>query len=554
LREDRTYRDWYGRVRPGEPELAVMRRRARLLGYQPRVSLLLVVEDADEVWIKASVASVLDQIYPSVELCICDNASVRPHVEAVLRHLAASDDRLSLCSLREKGSRTWALNEALGLATGEYVAALDPGDELTAEALLEVVEALTDADDDLVYTDEDEVDVAGRPSNPTFKPPWSPDLLLSANYIGRLGVVRRSLVEELGGFRGGTEGAEEYDLFLRVAERTPRIRHLPGVRYHRRRLPQQPRPMHIAAASGVARAALARRGLRAAVETGLAPGSLRVVQSLPKDMTATVILMTNRPPEGVRRELEASAGYSIQSVLANGHRRGTLAPSLALPARTFNLAAQRATGEYLIFLEEGVKPTTHGWLSEMLRQAQRPEVGLVSGRLMDKENQGVPVGKAPKLAQLTGEPQEAGGLGGDYLPLQEYPGNFPASGWMCVRRSVFMDAGGFDEENLPAAFYDLDLSFRLEEAGLLNVYTPYAGAAYGGESFEPPEEEIAYMWVRWWSALIRILYYAGSPAQRGDDRAALDTVLAASAPEKVWWPQIRGGGLDASCGAPVAGP
>lgn len=296
-------------MRRDEFELEIMRRRVALLLRPPRISVLLEVADADEIWIKAGASSVLDQIYPHLELCVCDNASARPHVRAVLRRLAASDSRVKTCSLRERGSQAQAYNEALRHATGEYVAILSSGDEMPPETLLEVAEALDRTGADLIYTDEDEIDVAGRPSNPTFKPSWSPDLLLSTDYVGRLSVFRRSILEELEGFREGFEGAEEYDLALRFAEKTDRIQHLPGVHYHRRRLPRGTRVDNRATTFDALREALGRRGIKAAIETGLAPNSLRVVRDVPHDLGVSVILMDVEASDEHRRRLEENAGY-----------------------------------------------------------------------------------------------------------------------------------------------------------------------------------------------------------------------------------------------------
>lgn len=529
--EDQTYRTWSLQTRPNEFELKVLSQRLGLLRYLPAISVLLMVADDDEIWIKASVSSVLDRIYPRLELCVCDNASSRPHVRSVLQQLAASDGRVRVCSLEERSGRAQAYNEALGLATGEYVAVLEPGDELSPEALPKVAEALDRTGADLLYTDEDEIDVAGRPSDPTFKPPWSPDLLLSTGYIGRLSVFRKEIVEELGGFREGVEGAEEYDLALRLAERTPNIHHLPGVHYHRRRLPQNSRRTSASAPREVVQEALGRQRVKATVEKDFAPNSFRVTRDIPSGLRVSVILPDGGASEEYRRCLEENAGYPIHELVA-ANSEGE-APDAAgynsFPARALNLAARRAGGEYLVFLGKRVTPIGPGWLAEMLRQAQRPEVGAVGGKLLDANKDNIPAGRVLNLTQLTGNVEDSNAAGGSYPPLSNHPCNFPASArWMAVRREVFEDAGGFDDTRLPAAFYDLDLSFRLEEMGLLNVYTPYAGATCQvAPSLKPGSKEIAYMWSRWWGALIRTLYYSGSPMEQESDPAQRDAVLAA---------------------------
>jgi hypothetical protein len=492
----------------------------------------MTVTDDDEIWIKASVSSVLDQIYPRLELCICDNGSARPHVRPVLQQLAASHGQVKTCSLEERSSRAHAYKEALGLSTGEYVAVLEPGDELSPEALPRVAEALDRTGADLLYTDEDEIDVGGRPSAPTFKPPWSPDLLLATDYVGRLSVFRKEIVEELGGFREGVEGAEEYDLALRLAERTPNIHHLPGVHYHRRRLPQNSRRTSASAPREVVQEALGRQRVKATVEKDFAPNSFRVTRDIPSGLRVSVILPDGGASEEYRRCLEENAGYPIHELVA-ANSEGE-APDAAgyssFPARALNLAARRAEGEYLVFVGERVTPLGPGWLAEMLRQAQRPEVGAVGGRLLDANKDNISAVRILNLAQLTGNLEDSNAAGGAYPPLSNHPCSFPASvRWMSMRRDAFEAAGGFDDARLRTAFYDLDLCFRFEEMGLTNVYTPYASATCQvGSPLQPGDREIAYMWNHWWDALVQTLYYSGSPMEQRSDPAQWDTVLAAA--------------------------
>lgn len=530
--EDGAYRAWSLQTRPNEFGFKVLSQRLGLLRYLPAISVLMTVTDNDEIWIKASVSSVLDQLYPRLEFCVCDNGSARPHVQPVLQQLAASHDRVRICTLEERGDRAQAYNEALELATGEYVAFLEPGDELSPEALIKVAEALDRTGADLLYTDEDEIDLAGRPSAPTFKTPWSPDLLLSTDYIGRLGVFRNDLIEELGGFREGIEGAEEHDLALRLAERTLNIHHLPGIHYHRRRLPQDSRQTSPAATREVVQEALVRQMVKATVEKGLTPDSLRVARDVPSGLRVSVILPAGAVTDESRRSLEENAGYPIHELLTAdfGGEEPDDPGYNAFPARALNLAARRAEGEYLVFLGKRVTPLGPGWLAEMLRQAQRPEVGAVGGKLLDANKDNIPAGRILNLAQLTGNVEDSRSTGGGYPPLSNHAYNFPASArWMVLRRDAFEEAGGFDDARLPTAFHDLDLCFRLEEMGLINVYTPYASATCQvGPSLQPDSKEIAYMWTRWWDALIQTLYYSGSPMEQRSDPTQWDTVLAAA--------------------------
>jgi glycosyltransferase involved in cell wall biosynthesis len=172
------------------------------------------VHNTEETWLRRAIESVKGQIYTHWELCIYDDGSTAEHVSRVIAEYARQDERIrALTSPKNRGISA-ASNGALSLAAGEFVGFLDHDDELTPDALSEVVKLLnTRPDLDLIYTDEDKLTVDGRRVEPFFKPDWSPDLLLSMNYITHFAVLRRSVVQEIGGFTEGVEGSQDYDLF-----------------------------------------------------------------------------------------------------------------------------------------------------------------------------------------------------------------------------------------------------------------------------------------------------------------------------------------------------
>lgn len=518
------YEVWATRSRATGAELAAMARRAAGLGYLPRFSLVLVVSDADEVWIKSTIDSCLEQVYPHLELCICDNGSARPHVPEVLGDYADADARVKIRRLPEKESLAAAYDAGVSMADGEYVALLGEGDELAPEALFRVAESLQEAPADVVYTDEDLIDVGGRRSDPAFKPYWSPDLLLSEPYVGRLCVMRKSLLETAGGLTEGFEGAEEHDLVLRLSEMTDLIRHLPGVLYDRRSLPVDVGPTGEGSLRAV-REALARRGEAAVVEPGPVRGSLRVVRRPSGDPEVGVVLYV---PEGMADvplldELERNTSYPIAGVTVAGVEGAARVPSAnrvehPFPARALNLAAEASAGEYLAFIDARARTTAPGWLPELLSQAQRSGVGAVGCRLVNPDGTLRHGGSFAELGRLVGYPDEPEFGGSEAPPLVEGPFNFAVASAECMvlSRATFEEAGGFDDGNLPTAFYDLDLSLRLRERGLINVYTPHASVVCdnpGDRSVAtlPGEGEIEYVWRRWWPELVRLLYYRFSP-------------------------------------------
>ncbi len=532
----------FSRTGPTGSETSLVRQRLSGFDGSPLMSVLLVVSDADEIWIKGSISSVLDQTYPYVELCVCDNASKRPHVSEVLEESAASDDRVKVRRLQKPVLPAEAYNQALSLATGRFVTLLGEGDTLVPEAMFKMVNLLRNTQADVVYGDEDSEDISDRISNTIFKPYWSPDMFLSTPYVGRPCAIRRDVVEGLGGFRSGFEGAEEYDLMLRVAENTDRIRHLPEVLYHRRVYEKEPTREEYVARETLERAvseALERRSVKATVEPGSAPDSVRVVRGLSGRPTVSVVaLVTGMDFLDHTRQIVQSSSYPIRevipAVIGEGVVPGEAPANGASAAGVANLAAGQATGEYLLFVHNFQGALSPEWLTGLLRQAQRPEVGVVGGRVLNSSGGTRSAGSyQSSLSRLTGSPESA--LSQEepsrFLPVVSDQFNPYAVSAEClmIRRSLFEDASGFDEGNLPTAFYDLDFSFRLREKGLLNVYTPEASLFSRTSDYPLPGiEEVEYMWDRWWAMLVKALYYRDSPLRTEEESLDDDLLLLVS--------------------------
>ncbi len=182
------------------------------------ISVIMPVYNTEAEWLRKAIESVRAQWYPYWELCIVDDHSDRAETLAVLEEL--DDARIRVRRLEENLNIAGASNAALAMARGEYVALLDHDDELTPDALYEVWKAIERQGPDFIYSDEDKLDEAGRYCDPHFKPDFAPDMILSQNYMSHLGVIRKSLIDSVGGFTIGTDGAQDFDLYLKVLERT----------------------------------------------------------------------------------------------------------------------------------------------------------------------------------------------------------------------------------------------------------------------------------------------------------------------------------------------
>ena len=392
---------------------------------------------------------------------------------------------------------------------------LGEGAELAPDALFRVVEQLQEADADILYTDEDSVDRLGRRSSPVFKPRWSPDLLLSSPYTGGLCLIRRALLEDVGGVSERFGEAAEHEAILRVAEHASTVVHVPGVLYHRRAA------LDVAAseAAGEARVAaidetLRRRGERGRVRLLPDRGSVRILRELEAANRVSIIVRLGRRGGNapLLRQLQQRAGaYEVIAANSEPAPKGSGATEAGRsPVEAANAAAAQATGDVLVFLDgHGSMPGSSGpgWLVELAAQAGRRGVGAVSGRLMNPDGTVRHGGTAVDIDGLLEprrdryEPDDH-----DLLMVREVlnPGG-ATEDLLAVDASLFRDVGGFDEEHLASRFFGLDLAFRLEERGLRSVYTPYSVLVSRELRLEPTRAEIGYMWRRWSTRLTRLM-------------------------------------------------
>src|SRR5262249_54219521 len=218
------YQLWIEQHRMRPHDVAAMKAAATSFRHTPVVSLVTCIHDTDESRLRGLIECVRDQIYPHWELCVVNDGSTKPHVRALLDEYIAVESRMWVKHLPRQHGTAGASSHGLALATGDFVGFLGPDDALPPEALYEVVRRFNeDPHVELVYSDEDKLDADGQRIEPSFKPDWSPDLLLSMNYISNLSVFRRSVLQEIGGLRPGLDESWHYDLLLRFTERAQRV-------------------------------------------------------------------------------------------------------------------------------------------------------------------------------------------------------------------------------------------------------------------------------------------------------------------------------------------
>lgn len=520
LAPDVAYRRWLAVHHDPAPRAAVVDAMVARLEEPPLISVVMPVHDTEPAMLRAAVGSIRAQRYPHWQLCIVDDGSRSPATRAVLATLA-DDARIDVVRRDEPGGIADATNRAIASARGSYVAFCDHDDVLEPDALAWIARAIDlDPSVDIVYTDEDKLDEDGRRVEPFCKPDWSPDLLLSCNYITHLLVVRTSLLRAVGGLRPELDGAQDYDLLLRLTERTDRVAHVPAPLYSWRKSPQSTaadigaKPQAHVASRRALDEALLRRGIDGHREAGIDPTWHRVRHRITARPEVTVIIPTRdrldllAPCIDLLREQVGHQPLEILVVDNESRDPATLDyldafdgrvvryPHRFNYARQMNLAATEARGEVLLLLNNDARPVGAEWFDALLEHAMRPEIGAVGARLR------FPDGRA----QHEGVVLNAGGVAlnldsGPYAVFGASIRDVAAVTGAClmVRRTVWDAVSGMDER-LRVAYNDVDLCLRIGERGWRNLYTPLAEITHAESSsrgsLHPEVDEAFYQW-RW---------------------------------------------------------
>lgn len=495
---------------------------------------------------QAAVESVINQVYENWELCIAD-ASTRDDVKEYLEASTKKDLRIKVKFLTKNEGIAGNSNEALSLATGDYIGLLDHDDELSPDALYEVVKYLqANRNADIIYSDEDKIDLKGNRSNPFFKPNWSPDMFLSHNYLCHFTVIRKSLIDKAGNFRVGFDGSQDYDLFLRVTEISKNITHIPKILYHWRMVAGSSsdvllnKPYAFMASKNALRSAIKRRKLDVEVMDGLFPNSFRLKYNIIKNPKVSIIIPTKDKVDILKNCVNSIftrtnySNYEILIVDNQSKEKATFKYYEELEKNSKikivnyqqpfnfstinNFAVSSLDSKYILFLNNDIEVISSEWITAMLEHAQRKEVGAVGAKLIYHNNT---IQHAGVVIGIVGNPP-VGGHAHRHFP-KESPGYFGrlkhidnvsavTAACMMLRKDVFEEVGGFDE-NLAVAFNDVDLCLKIREKGYLIVYTPYA-ELYHHESLsrgyeDTPEKkerfskEVKYIREKWGAVIDR---------------------------------------------------
>jgi GT2 family glycosyltransferase len=505
VHHDDPYHQWMMRHFPRASDLVDQRERIALFNERPLVSVVMPVYAPPIHLLDAAIRSVVDQSYGNWELCIADDRSPGKEVRECLEQWVKRDDRIKVAFRKENGHISKASNSALALATGEFIAFMDHDDLLSPDALYHIITRINMRPDaDILYTDEDKVDEAGKHSDAHFKPQWCPDHLLSRNYFGHLVVMRSSIVKAIGGFREGFEGSQDYDLMLRAVERTDRIEHIPRVLYHWRihaasaALSEDVKPYAYVAARTALTEALERRNEPAEVEFLNGYRGYRINFKTPLRGKVSVVIPTKD-----KTEVLATCVHSIFNktdhpdfeviVVSNNSKEPAFFAYMKEMERLqperfrwyenndpFNFSAlmnfgtSKATGEHILFLNNDTEVIHGDWMRVMHAWSQRPSIGAVGVKLLYHndtiQHAGVVIGLGGVAGHtFVGYHKEGPG----YFNYVNTVNNNSAvtAACMMVERTKLERIGGW-EELFTVEYNDVDLCLRLREAGFHNVYVP----------------------------------------------------------------------------------
>jgi GT2 family glycosyltransferase len=471
----------------------------------PLFSLITAVYDPPLDAFADTAASVLAQDHDDWEWVLVDDRSPNPAVRERLAELAAQEPRVRVHHRDQNGGIVAASSDALALAGGEFIALLDHDDVLAPQALSRAAEVIGEhADVDYVYSDQDLMSVDGRTHSPYYKPDWSPERLRHHMYTTHFSVLRRSLVEEVGGFRAGFDGSQDHDLVLRLTEKARRIEHVREVLYHWREVPgsaaENPDAKPYAWDAGVRAVQdhLDRTGIRGVVRKGRFPGSY-VTDREPDLTTPVSIIIPTRGSSGsVRGERRTMVTEAVRSVIQRSRHRclefvvvyDSSTPDAVLDelrglqldgarlllveftepfnfSEKCNVGALSSSGEVLLFLNDDIEAHTDGVVEQLIAPLSEPGVGATGAKLLFESSRVQHAGLVYGSGTITHKYYKeshpfADGSYGELWMNHEVSALTGAC--LAVRREVFDEVGGFCEA-LPLNYNDVDISLKIRRAG-----------------------------------------------------------------------------------------
>lgn len=483
---------------PTPAELTKQRTDSANWNYCPLISLITPIYHSEISLIESTIKSVINQSYENWELYLICSKSLNSQIHDSLSNYSEQNSKIKIVSLDENFEISKYYNEGLKMAQGEFIGILNNHDQLAPNALFENVLLLDQQPQaEMIYSDEDTINLEGIRSNPHFKPDWSTDFFHSSVYTNNFSVYRRSLINKIGGFRQEYQNAQVYDLVLRLIEQTKQIFHIPKVLYHQRNneIITKNRDHQIKALSEH----LSRMNIEAEVSLGLADNLLRVKRKIADEPKISIIIPTSDKVDFLENcisSIQQHSTYQNYEIIVVDNNSSSVETfeyfekisnenniKVIKYQKPFNFsainnfAANQADGELLLFLNNDTEVISKDWLESMVEHAIRPEVGAVGARLLYFNETVQHAGIITGISKIAGHAHKHYSSNhAGYFNRAKAIQNVSAVTGAClmVRAEVFKSLGGFNQENLPIAFNDIDLCLRIKQKNLLIVYTPYS--------------------------------------------------------------------------------
>ena len=468
--------------------------------YKPLISFIVPTYNVSRDLLSKCLDSLLEQTYQNFEICIADDNSPNPETRETIEEYKKKSDKIHVVYRKKNGMISEASNSAIKISRGEFIVLVDNDDVVEKEALYYIVEVLNkDKDIDMIYTDEDKIDFRGRYMEPHFKPDYSPDTLIGVNYICHLCCLRKSIVEELGGFRKKYDGAQDYDLFLRFTEKTKKIYHIEKVLYHWRQTTTSTaggldnKSYAYTAGANALKDALKRRGLKGEVMPNPRVSTYLVKYGNSNELISIIIPIKDAA-DVTRRCIDSIynkstyRNFEIILIDNNSSQDETFAMikeyeekydnfrSIRLECEfnysyINNQGVKEARGDYILLLNNDTEVITPDFLEYMLGYARLEHAGCVGVKLLypDKlvQHAGVVLGYGGVAGHIyvTASREDNGLFGRLVMPY-----NYSAVTAAClmIKKEKFEKVSGFDE-NLKVALNDVDLNLKLLDSGYYNV-------------------------------------------------------------------------------------
>lgn len=531
----------------------------------PKISVIVPIYKPPPMFLRAAIESVKCQSYPNWELILVNDAPDDHHTLEYLRRTAVDSNTIRVVEQETNTGLAGALNAGIAVATGDYISFLDHDDELDPNALAWCAHTILQTRAKFIYSDEDRVHFEGDKKvdrTPYFKPAFDYDLLLQRNYICHLACMSAETLRAAGGLRLGYEGAQDHELFIRLAEMLPRaeIVHIPLVLYHWN-VNQSSYSMtetNIAAIEdrlqNLVVEHLQRTGQPATVaahKDDFSPGirfcrSVKWRESSPKKKLAIIIPTRDRVDylapciESIRKNLSCSQRCEL-IILDNRSEQAVTKQYLRFLESTGNVkilgrdedfnwsrlnnyAVRQTDAEHLLFMNNDMVVLSEGFDEQVCGLLDRRDVGVVGARLLYEDGTMQHAGVAIGVGGIAGHV----GLGdpaghGVYAEIANLDHNVGCvtGAFLGVSRATFESVKGFDEEALKIAFNDVDFCLKVRRIGKRIVYTPsitcyhYESVSRGYDSDDPVKAERAnaeklIVQRRWGTSLDYDLSYNGT--------------------------------------------